>query len=157
MIEQFCTLPSPHRKCSHHLPPYNLITTLLTLCPVLYCSSLWLTYCVTGSLYLWIPVTYLAHLPTPSPLTTASLYLWVCLCVRSFIFLVAHVSEIMWCLSLSDFLCIRANCCFIAVFIICNYPVWLFVDCLSPAKNLSSVRAGASPDLFLLLLQCGGQ
>lgn len=32
-----------------------------------YTSSLWLIYCISGSLYLLISLTYLTHLPTPLP------------------------------------------------------------------------------------------
>ena len=38
-------------KCSYHLSPYKLITILLTIFPLLYFSSLWLIYFITGSLF----------------------------------------------------------------------------------------------------------
>ena len=65
-IWQFCTLLSSHHaKYSPHLSPYNIITTLLTIFPMMYFSSLWLIYFITGSLWLLIPFNYFAYSPTP--------------------------------------------------------------------------------------------
>ena len=41
-------------KSSYHLSPYRISTVLLTIFPMLYISSLWLTYFVTGSLSILI-------------------------------------------------------------------------------------------------------
>ena len=46
---------------------------IVTVFPVLYITSLWLIYFITGSLYLLIPFTYFTFLLPLSPLTTTSL------------------------------------------------------------------------------------
>ena len=58
-----------------HLSLYNVITVLLTICPMLYFSSPWFIYFIAGSLYLLTSFTYFSHPPTPSLLATTSLYL----------------------------------------------------------------------------------
>ena len=63
-----------HSESSFLLLLYKFITVLLTVFPMLYVSSLWLIYCVTGSLYLLIPFTYFAHFPVLSLLPTTCMF-----------------------------------------------------------------------------------
>ena len=68
VIWQFCTLLSTcHDKCSHHLSPYNVITIVVTIFPMLHFSSPWFIYLITGSMYLLNPLTYFTHLPIHLP------------------------------------------------------------------------------------------
>ena len=54
-------------KCSSHLSTYNAITIPLTICPMLYLSSLWFTHSITGSLYPSLLFTHFAHSPDLLP------------------------------------------------------------------------------------------
>ena len=78
-------------KSSNHLVPYKVITVLLTIFLMLYMTSPWLIYYVTGGLYLLIPFIYFAHSPQPPPFwqpPICSLYLWIYFhIVSSFCFL----------------------------------------------------------------------
>ena len=61
------------------MPPYKVTTILLTIFPMLSFTSIGLIYFITGSLYLSIPLTYLAHPLTPSLLaTTSSVFHFAC-------------------------------------------------------------------------------
>ena len=55
MIQEFYTLYYAHDECSSHLSPYKPITTVYIF-PRLDPSSLWLTYSVSGSL--WLPLSF---------------------------------------------------------------------------------------------------
>ena len=58
-----------------HLSPCNSITGPLTIFPILYILFPWLTYSITGNLYLPLPFTHSACFPlSPSPLATISLF-----------------------------------------------------------------------------------
>lgn len=78
-----------HNKCSYDLSPYKVMTNYLYS---LGCtsSSLWLTYFITGCLYVFISLLLSPIIPAPSlwqpPI--CSLYLWVCVCV---FWLVVHL------------------------------------------------------------------
>ena len=76
MISQVYILRSAHYKCSYHLPPCNAIAVQLTLFPVLYLLSLWLTHYTCGSLCLTLPFTHFAlhHL---SPSGNHQFVLWI--------------------------------------------------------------------------------
>ena len=52
-------------KSSNHLSPCKVITILLTVFLMLYITSLWLIYFVTGGLYLLTPLMYFT--PSPAP------------------------------------------------------------------------------------------
>lgn len=62
-----CTSHHAHHKQRSHPSPYNTMTVLLTLFPMLYSSSSWLTPSVTRSLHLPLPFTYFALLSPPHP------------------------------------------------------------------------------------------
>ena len=85
VIWHLYTLWDDHRKFSYHLSPFKVITTLLTIFPILYITSPWLIYFITGSLCLLIPFTYFTHPPIPCQPPVCSLYLWVCFCFVMFI------------------------------------------------------------------------
>ena len=63
-----------HDKSSYYLSPYKFIMILLTISPMLYISSLWLIYFVTGSVYLLISLTCFTPPSLPSPLATTCLF-----------------------------------------------------------------------------------
>ena len=54
-----------HNKSSKHLSPYEVITLVLTAFLMLYITSPWLTYFITGGLSLLIPFTYFPQHPPP--------------------------------------------------------------------------------------------
>ena len=56
-----------HDMSSYHLSLYKVNTILLALFPLLYITSSWFIYFITGSLYLLIPFTHFAHPPTFLP------------------------------------------------------------------------------------------
>ena len=61
---------------------------LLTTNLMLYTTSSWLIYYMTGRFYLSNHFTYLTHPSTPSLLTLTSLYsIWVCFCIYELGFL----------------------------------------------------------------------
>ena len=62
---------SPHSR--NHLSPHRIVTVLLTVFPMLYVIFPWLTYFITGNLYLLIPVTYFIQSP-PTSLLAATLF-----------------------------------------------------------------------------------
>ena len=55
-----------HDKSTNPLSPYKVITISLTIFLMLYITSPWLIYFITGGLYLLIPLTYFVSL-TPLP------------------------------------------------------------------------------------------
>lgn len=57
-------------KSSNHLSTYRIITIWLTVFPMLYTTSLWLIYSITGSLYLLFPFTFFTNLPTEVEMTS---------------------------------------------------------------------------------------
>ena len=100
----------PSQMVYYHLSPFNIITILWTIFPILYMKSLWLIYFITGSLCLLIPFTYFAHRPPAQQPPVCSLYLWICFCfVCLFCFLystykwdhVVFVSLSVWLIPLS--------------------------------------------------------
>ena len=94
-----------HDKSSYHLSPYKVMTILLTIFSMLYISSLWLIYFVTGSLYLLIPITYFTS-PVWQP-HFCSLYLWVCFCFVLFFHLFCFLnSTYKWNQTVFVFLCL---------------------------------------------------
>ena len=67
MIQYFYTLQNDHHdKSSYHLSWYKVIK-ILTIFPMLYISSPWLIYFVTGNLYLLISLTDFTHPPHTPP------------------------------------------------------------------------------------------
>lgn len=73
-----------------HHPSPNIIIILLSRFPMMYFSSLWLIYFITGIWYLLIPFTYFAHPPPILPMPPSALwqppvcspYLWICFCLK---------------------------------------------------------------------------
>ena len=51
-----------HGKSSYHLSPYKVITMLLTLFPMLYIISSWLSYFIAESLYILLLQLFLSFL-----------------------------------------------------------------------------------------------
>ena len=75
-----------HGKASNCLSSHKIVTILLTILLMLYITSLWLIYFITGSLYLF----HIFCPPHFSPLWQppfCSLYLWVCFNFVLFCFL----------------------------------------------------------------------
>ena len=91
----YILLNDHHDKSSYHVPPYivtkffflwwgllrftlrNFKThniVLLTIVTMLYFTSPWLIYFITGILYLLPPFTHFTHPPPLSPLTTTNLF-----------------------------------------------------------------------------------
>ena len=64
---------------SNHLSPYKVITVLLIVFFVLFITSLWFIYFITGGFYLLILFTYFTHpqLPPLQQPLICSLYLWM--------------------------------------------------------------------------------
>ena len=73
-----------HNKSSNHLSLYKVITILLTVFLMLYITSLWLIYFVTGGLYFFIPFTYFT--PPPLSLLATTLLFSVSVSLFSFCF-----------------------------------------------------------------------
>lgn len=95
-----------HDEASNNLPPYKVIIILLTIFIVLYITPSWLIF------YIWmfIPLNSTHHFsqhPHSSPLWWPFVcfsHLWVC-CITlftCFLFNIPCISEIIWCLYLSD-------------------------------------------------------
>ena len=97
VIQHFCTLQNDNPgKSTYHLSPFKDNTLLLTVFPMLYTSSQWLIYFITGNLCLLISLTYFTNPPLhPSPLATTCmfsvsmtlfLFCYVCSLVLFFVF-----------------------------------------------------------------------
>ena len=86
-VWHLCTLQIDHcRKSSNHLSLYKVIMVLLTVFPVLYITSLWLIYFITGSLYFLIHFKYFTQPPAhPSSNHQMVLCIWVCFCLVFFV------------------------------------------------------------------------
>lgn len=50
-----------HSKSGYHVSPHKVIRIWLSIFPMLYITSPWLIYFITGSVYFLIPFTHFAH------------------------------------------------------------------------------------------------
>ena len=108
VIQYFYILQNDHHKSSYFLSPYKIILILLTILPILYLTTLWLIYLVTGSLYLLIFLTYFIPPFHPSlffgtsNFISLSMSLFLLCLFFCFDFYFPLLSEIMWYLSFSN-------------------------------------------------------
>ena len=81
----------PHNMSSYCPSPQKVIPILLTVFPMLYVISPWLTYFITGSLNLLISLIYFSYCPPFPPsshmLPVCFLHLWVYFCSVIFVYL----------------------------------------------------------------------
>ena len=87
VLWQLYTFCCVHHRCSYHLPPNNTVTVLLTISPMLYLSSSWLTHSATGSLYLLSPSHVLPILLTSLPSSSRRLVLCFYGSISAFLFI----------------------------------------------------------------------
>ena len=94
-----------HDKSSNHLPSYKIITILLIIYLMLYITSPWFIYYITGGLYLLIPFSNFTHWPQPllsgNHLFVLCIYESVFVLFFRFYILVQYLSFASWLISLS--------------------------------------------------------